>query len=162
MPKLLRIVHLDDSDLNIYSPPAMPGEWAVPGTFSFWDVDPETLDPAGRQAFAHGFLGTTSFGRATLVQIASIDEDELEAVARRLAAHLVECHDAPDVDAALPAAREEIAFAQRLCEQPADTLLGIERSMRGLDIVEDFKSIEPPSAMQHEQVRLWRPEETPQ
>ncbi len=159
MPKLLRIVQFDDSDRRVYAHPAAPGEWAVPGTFTFWDVDPDTLDAAERQAFAHGFLGTKSFGRGTLAQVATIDADELEVVTRRLATYLVDRHGAPDVDAALPAARDEIAFAQSLCEHPADTLLGIERSVNGLDIVEEFKTIEAPSAMEHEGLRLWRPEE---
>lgn len=159
MPKLLRIVQLDDSDRRVYARPAEPGEWAVPGTFSFWDIDPEMLDAAARQAFAHGFLGIQSSGRGTLVQIATIDKTELDLATRCLASHLVEQHGAPDVEAALPAAREEIAFAQSLCEHPLGTLLGIERSVRGLDIVEEFKSIETPSAMEHEGVRLWRPGE---
>lgn len=159
MPKLLRIVQFDDSDRRIYAHPAAPGEWAVPGTFSFWDTDPDALDKAGHQAFVHGFLGIESFGRGTLVQVAKIDAEELETVTRRLAAHLVDRHGAPDVEAALPAAREEIAFAQSLCEHPTDTLLGIERSIQGLDIVEEFKTLEAPSAMEHEGLRLWRPEE---
>ena len=159
MPKLLRIVQFDDSDRRVYAHPAEPGEWAVPGTFSFWDTDPGSLDTADRQAFAHGFLGTESFGRGTLVQVAAIDANEVEVVTRRLAAYLVDRYGAPDLDTALPAAREEIAFAQSLCEHRPDTLLGIERSVNGLDIVEEFKTIEPPSAMEHDGLRLWRPEE---
>ncbi|MEJ2060434.1 MAG: DUF6505 family protein [Gammaproteobacteria bacterium] len=156
MPSLLRIIQLDDSDQRVYDPPAQPGEWAVPGSFSFWDADPESMDGPELQAFAHGFLGTLSFGRGTLVQIAEISAEELEEVTRRLAAYLVEYHGAPDLEAALPAAREEIAFAESLCDHPRDTLLGVERTVEGLNMVESFKTIEAPSEIDHSQVRVWK------
>ena len=37
MPKLLRTIRLDPSDAFVFTRAAEPGEWAVPGTFLFWE-----------------------------------------------------------------------------------------------------------------------------
>ncbi len=43
MPKLLRTIRLDPSDAFVFTRAAEPGEWAVPGTFLFWERPVETL-----------------------------------------------------------------------------------------------------------------------
>ena len=45
--KLLRTIRLDPSDRFIFERAAEPGEWAVPGGFAFFDVDPAALEPVG-------------------------------------------------------------------------------------------------------------------
>ena len=83
--KFPRTIQLDDSDNQIYERPALSGEWAVPASFAFLDMDPAEMTRKQRQAFGHGFLGTESFGWSTLVEIAEIDSVEYDAVVQRLA-----------------------------------------------------------------------------
>ncbi len=151
--RFLRAIRLDQSDRQVYEVAAEPGEWAIPGAFAFADADPETLAGKARQAFAHGFLGTESFGWSTLVEVAEIDEAEREAVVERLAAHLVEHYGAPDRDAAGAAASAEVAFAASLCEHDVHTLLALERRFGEEGIVERFKVIRPDGARQH--AKIW-------
>lgn len=156
MPQLLRVIQLDASDKRIFDPAAEPGEWAVPGTFAFWDADLEHLKGSARQAFAHGFLGIPSFGRSTLVEVAEIDEQTLETVTLQLAEHLVACYGAPDTKTALPAAREEIRYAASLCNpHQAHTLITLDRELKGEEIIENFKRINPASGADHSHIPLW-------
>ena len=153
--KFLRVVRLDQSDTQIYELAAEAGEWAIPGTFYFWDVDPDALSGKSRQAFVHGFLGLTSFGWATLVTVAEIDAQELSAAIRRLAGHLVERFGAPDIVTAMPAAREEIDFAVGLCNQDLDTLIAIQRTYQADEITENFKIVRPASGVDHSRIKLF-------
>ncbi len=153
--QMLRVLRLDGSDARIYDPVAVPGEWAVPGSFHFWDGDPERLSTPQRQAFSTGFLGIGSFGWTTLVAVAQIGPSELEQITHQLAEHLVEAFGAPDVATALPAAREEIAFAQSLCEHPLGTIIALSRQIDGQELSEDFRQWAPPSEIDHDQVRLF-------
>jgi hypothetical protein len=126
--KLPRTIRLDASDVAVFERAAEPGEWAVAGGFAFIDAAPERLTGKRRQAFANGFLGTDSLGWSTFVVVASADEATVEAVAQRLARLFVEAHGAPSLEAALPVARQEVAFMADLCrEHPAGTLLAMER-----------------------------------
>ena len=109
--KFPRTIQLDISDSNVYEKSALPGEWAVPASFAFLDLEPDEMTSKQRQAFGHGFLGTESFGWSTLVEVAEIDEVEFEAVVRRLANHFVDHCGAPNLDAASPFANEEANFA---------------------------------------------------
>jgi len=155
MSKLLRIVQLDDSDTQVYEPCAEAGEWAVPGSFYFWDLHPEDLVGKRRQTFSHGFLGIGSFGWGSLVTVAEIDAAELEQLTHELAVHLVQRFGAPDVATALPAAREEIEFAMGLCDHPPNTLISVVREFEGEEIRENFRRIQPPSGTDHESLRLF-------
>src|SRR6202048_5110753 len=74
--KLLRTIRLDPSDTFIFERAAEPGEWAVPGGFAFFDVDPPTCDGKARVAFRSGFLGIFSLGFSTLVQIVEASETD--------------------------------------------------------------------------------------
>ena len=67
-----RAIRLDTSDESAYEHAAQPGEWAVPGSFEFYDLTPAQLSGKLGEAFAHGFLGVTSFGRTTWVEVAEI------------------------------------------------------------------------------------------
>ena len=77
---LARVIHLDQSDLEIYDPAAEPGEWVVPGSFAFSNWSEADLTGQARQEFAHGFLGLDSFGRATVVSVTPITEAERDAL----------------------------------------------------------------------------------
>ena len=75
--RLLRTLRLDSSDEQVFERSAGAGEWAVPGGFAFMHDTAETLAGKRLQAFRNGFLGLASFGWATLVEIAELDDDEV-------------------------------------------------------------------------------------
>ena len=124
---LPRTIRLDRSDTLIFDRAADQGEWAVPGSFLFWDDAPGALTAKRQQAFRAGFLGLGSFGWSTLVEVAEATEAELDAATATLAAHIRAQHGAPDEAAALAAARDEVGFARSLCEHPPGTVLAMTR-----------------------------------
>lgn len=151
---VLRVIRLDQSDAHIFDTPAAPGEIAVPGAFAFADVEPAGLSGKELIAFGQTFLGLESFGRATLVQVARAEAAEVETSLRALARHFVERYGAPDLEAALPVARDELAYAESLCDgaEPGQ-LLAVERE-RGEDgVVERIRAVKRPDAMDHG--RVW-------
>ncbi len=136
--KLPRTLRLDPSDTFVFDRAAEPGEWAVSGAFVFRDADAAALGRKARVALRSGFMGVDSLGWSTLVEVA---EGEAEPVARALAAQLVAHFGAPDLAAALPAAREEVAFAASLCDLPLGTVIAVHR-MPGPDgLVERFRTL---------------------
>jgi len=139
--RLPRTVRLDRSDTLIYDPAAEPGEWAVPGGFEFWDEDIAALSGKRRQAFRGGFLGLSSFGWSTLVEVAGATAAQREAALAALAAHIRARHGAPDEAAARAAAEEEIAFAESLCDHPPGTILAVSRSDEGGEVRERFRTL---------------------
>jgi hypothetical protein len=153
--KFPRTIQLDGSDSQVYEKPAIPGEWAVPGSFVFLDTDPSEMTSKQQQAFGRGFLGTESFGWSTLVEVAEIRAVEYEAVVQRLANHFVEHCGAPNVDAALPLANEEATFAASICDHQLHTLLALERESSEDGIAERFKVVQLPSAARHDDLKLW-------
>lgn len=141
--KLLRTIRLDASDTFVFARAAEPGEWAVPGGFLFWDDDVATLTGPRRAAFRAGFLGVASFGWSTLTVVAEASSEEHDAAVAALADGLVRHLDAPDLDTALPAAREEIAFSASLAVHPVGTLVALHRSAEGSGIRERFRTLAP-------------------
>ena len=141
--KLLRTIRLDPSDTFVFEHAAEPGEWAVCGTFVFWDEDPALLTGKKRSAFRSGFLGVGSLGWSTLVQIVETSEADRDAVVELLARRLQENFGAPDITTARTAAEEEIAFAQSLCDHPKDTLVAIHRVVEDGAIREAFRTLQP-------------------
>ena len=151
--KFPRTLRLDTSDLYVFRLAAEPGEWAVPGSFAFLGRDPGDFDNKEKLAFRSGWLGTESFGRATLSEVAEIGEAEFFQVVERLARHFVERYGAPGLAAALPAAREEADHAASLCEHKTHTLLALEREHDTAGLVERFRVIRPDRARDH--TRIW-------
>jgi len=141
--KLLRTIRLDTSDTFVFEKAAEPGEWAVSGAFVFWTVDPSALQGKARSAFRSGFLGIESLGWSTLVQIVEASDDDRGRVVDLLAQKLVEHFGAPDIDAARAAAAEEVAFAESLCNQPKDILVGVHRSFEDGAVRETFRTLRP-------------------
>lgn len=147
MTQLARVIRLDESDLNVFERPAEAGEWAISGAFEFSNFTEGDLGGKVRQAFAHGWLGLESFGRATIVAVAPVTEAEIEALVSALAAHFVERYGAPSLAAAEPVAREELAQMQSLCEDhPPNTLLLLERSLEEIGVRERFRPVKPRDA----------------
>jgi Family of unknown function (DUF6505) len=154
--KLLRTIRFDASDTHVYAIAAAPDEWAVPGGFAFAGDPTAVRTGKDRQAFANGFLGLTSFGRSTFATVSEIMPDELASTERTLAQHFIEAYGAPDLDAALPEARAEIAFAIELCrDMPINTVLTLRRVVdESGQIREEFRTITPPSG-EPQHARIW-------
>jgi hypothetical protein len=141
--KLLRTIQLDPSDTYVFERAAEPGEWAVSGSFVFWNEDAATLQGKARAAFRGGFLGVQSLGWSTLVQIVEASEQDYSAAVGKLAAQLVASFGAPTFSDAKVAAEEEFAFASSLCTHPVDTLIAIHRTQESGKIHETFRSLRP-------------------
>lgn len=141
--KLLRTIRLDTSDTFVFEPAAEPGEWAVSGAFVFWNRDPATLEGKTRAAFRAGFLGVSSLGWSTLVQIVEANDRDRGHVVDTLALQLTRNFGAPDLASATAAAEEEVAFAESLCSQPQDTLIAVHRSFDGGELREVFRTLRP-------------------
>jgi hypothetical protein len=141
--KLLRTIRLDPSDTFVFDRAAEPGEWAVSGSFVFWNEDAATLQGKARAAFRAGFLGVRSLGWSTLVQIVEASEHDYRAAVGMLAQQLVAGFGAPTFNDAKAAAEEEFAFASSLCTHPADTLIAIHRTQESGKIHETFRSLRP-------------------
>lgn len=139
--KLLRTIRLDPSDTFVFETAAEPGEWAVPGGFMFWGQDMATLSGKRKAAFRSGFVGVNSLGFSTLVVIQDARADEVEAATVALAGHLVASFGAPDIAAAMAAAREELAVSAALAEAEAGTLVALHRLFEDGEIHEQFRTL---------------------
>lgn len=151
--KFPRTIRMDVSDVNVFPLAAEPDEWAVTGTFAFADADPTKLSNKEQLAFRNGWLGTESFGRSTFVQVAVIPDQQFEEVVRRLAAHLHQRYGAPDMLAAVRAARDEAQYTAGLCDHPAGTLLAIEREFTDDGVGERIRVI--PKRDESNHARIW-------
>lgn len=154
-----RCIRLDSSDLQVFELSAEPGEWAVPGSFAFAAGDPADWSRKRQLAFRSGWLGTQSFGRSSLVEVAEIEEADFFELIERLARHFVELYGAPDLVSALPAAREEADYAASLCDHKTHSLLAIEREFTDSEqeearIVERVRVIQPERATDH--AKIWQ------
>jgi hypothetical protein len=154
--KLLKTIRFDASDERVFELAAAPDEWAVSGAFAFAHLSADRLTGKARQAFANGFLGVASFGRSTLATVADAGPGNLEEIEQALARHFVSTYAAPDIEAALPAAREETAFVQDLCRNvPINTVFTVRRRLApGGEIKEEFRTIKPPSG-EPLHARIW-------
>jgi Family of unknown function (DUF6505) len=143
--KLLRTIRLDASDTFVFEKAAEPGEWAVSGAFAFWNRDAASLEGKARSAFRSGFLGVSTLGWSTLVQIVAANDGDRRDVVDTLARQLVARFGAPTVEDALAAAEEEVGFAESLCSQPQDTLVAVHRTFEDGAVKESFRTLRPRS-----------------
>lgn len=137
----MRTIRLDPSDTFVFASAAEPGEWAVPGTFVFWDTDVAAMQGKERTAFRSGFLGVDSLGWSTLVQVVEASEADRLELTERLAKRLMDRFGAPDLDTARKAAAEEVAFAASLCDHEASTLIALHRTHEDGDVREAFRTL---------------------
>ncbi|WP_368344618.1 DUF6505 family protein [Pelagovum sp. HNIBRBA483] len=144
---LARAIHFDESDRNVFHNPARTGEWAISGGFEFSNWGEADLVGKARQAFANGWLGIETFGRVTFVAVTRIEEAELEQLTDTLAQHFVDVYGAPDLEAARPVAREELAHMAELCADHApNTVLTVLRELTNAGVKEQFRFIEASEA----------------
>lgn len=155
MIKLLRTIRFDQTDTRVFDHAAEPGEWACSGAFAFSEYDGEFAGKT-RQAFANGFLGLNSFGRATFATVGEASTEEREAIELTLAAHVLEAYGAPSIAAALLAVREEIDFVEDLCRDvPINTVFTVRRMRDETGAIkEEFRQIKPPAG-EAAHARLW-------
>ncbi len=141
--KLLRTIRLDPSDTLVFPAAAEAGEWAVSGTFAFFDAELEAITGRERAAFRSGFLGVPSLAWSTLAQIVeATQEDRAEAVLM-LSQCLLDRFGAPAMADARRAAEEEFDFAASLCDGAPGTLIALHRSYEGGAIRESFRRLHP-------------------
>ena len=141
--KLLRTIRLDASDTFVFEKAAEPGEWAVSGAFVFWNRDAVALEGKTRTAFRSGFLGVSTLGWSTLVQIVEADDNDRKVAAETLAKQLMTAFGAPTIEDARGAAEEEIAFAESLCTHPPDMLIAVHRVFEDGAVRESFRTLRP-------------------
>lgn len=144
---LARAIHFDESDQRVFASPARTGEWCISGGFEFSDWTEGDLAGKARQAFANGWFGLETGGRVTFVAVTAIEADEVERLARMLAQHFVTYYGAPDEDAALPVAREEVQQMVELCDDhDPNTLLTVSRELTPAGVREAYRVIAPQDA----------------
>lgn len=145
--KLARAIHFDESDQRVFANPARTGEWCISGGFEFSNWTEGDLTGKARQAFANGWFGLETGGRVTFVAVTLIEEAEVDTLAQLLAQHFVTYYGAPDANAALPVAREEIAQMAELCEDhDPNTLLTVARDLTEAGVREAYRVIEAQEA----------------
>ena len=139
---LARTIRFDESDDNVFHRAAQPGEWAISGGFEFSNWTDDDLSGKFRQAFANGWLGLDSFGRASLVSVTRIEPAEFEALVHLLAEHFVKIYGAPSLEAALPVSREELGHMRDLCDdQSPNDVLVVYRELTDSGVREQYRSI---------------------
>lgn len=139
--KLPRTIRLDPSDTLVFEHAAEPGEWAVTGSFLFWDKDLSALTGKARAAFRAGFVGVRSLGFSTLVVVTEASQKERDKAVEALAVHIHTKFGAPSIEAARTAAREEIEFAASLCQHEVNTIFAMHRTLEGGEIKEQFRAL---------------------
>lgn len=144
---LARAIHLDESDTLVFHRPARTGEWLISGGFEFSNWAQADLSGKARQAFANGWLGLESFGRATLAAVTQIGADELDRLADDLAQHFVDIYGAPDLQKARLVALEELRQMVEMCDgQDANTILTVARELSDAGVNESYRIIESQGA----------------
>ena len=145
--KLARAIHLDESDQRVFANPARTGEWCLSGGFEFSNWTEADLVGKARQAFANGWLGLETGGRATFVAVAEVTGPELDALTDQLAQHFVTYYGAPSLEAARPVAAEELSHMTELCDaHPDNTMLTVARDLTDGGVRESFRVIEVQAA----------------
>jgi hypothetical protein len=139
--KLAKTIQLDTSDKNIFELSASPNEWAISGTFTFVDGNPDSWPKKHQFAFQSAWLGLPSFGYSTFVQVTNIKEFEYKIIIEDLAKILMDFHNAPNFKAAEQAAKGEIDDMVSLCNHPDGTLLAMDRQIVDETITESVRII---------------------
>ncbi|WP_112323212.1 DUF6505 family protein [Oceanibium sediminis] len=144
---LARTIHFDESDTQVFHRHARTGEWAISGGFEFSNWGEADLTGKARQAFANGWLGLETFGRATFVAVTKAEPAEVEALTQALARHFVTVYGAPSDAAARAVAESEIAHMAELCDDhDPNTLLIVSRDLTEAGVREQYRTIKAEAA----------------
>ena len=145
--KMLRAIHFDLSDKQVFEVAAKSDEWLVSGAFEFSLQEKDSIQGKVKQAFANGFLGVETRGRSTFAAVSNIEETEFECIEETLAKCFVYDFGAPNLATAKLAARDELVFAMDLCaEALINTVFTVRRYFDDLgEIREEYRKIQPPT-----------------
>ena len=144
---LARAIHFDESDQRVFHVSACTGEWCISGGFEFSNWSESDLTGKARQAFSNGWFGLETSGRVTFVAVTKIEQSEMDELVDMLAEHFVTYYGAPNKEAALPVAKEELSHMSSLCdEHDPNTLLTVSRELTEAGVKEMFRSIQPSDA----------------
>jgi len=147
--KLPKTIQLDISDTNVFEKAAKQGEWAVTGSFSFSDTNPDSLNRKQRLAFQSGWMGLETSGFSTLVQVSTASLSDFETATEKLAAIFVRDFAAPDLEAAMPVARDEVRYVASVGEFDEGTLLSLFREPGPDGLHEIVRAVEMPNTVDH-------------
>ena len=142
---LAKTIILDVSDENVFPQSSSFGEWAIAGTFLFTEFDPNISNVKERIAFREGWLGTETFGFASLVQVTSLTSEQKNIIVSQLSIVIFNKFNAPDMSSAVEAATCEINDMIALCEHPVGTILKIKREINDNKINEQISTIQAPN-----------------
>ena len=153
--KLLKTIHFDQTDNNVYDKTAASDEWAISGAFAFSNAREDELKGKTKQAFSNGFLSLESFGRSTFATVSEIDDASEAKLCETLGQHFVDHYGAPALKPALPIAQNELTFIADLCdEHPINTVFTVRRFFDDAgEIREEYRTVTPPSEPLH--ARVW-------
>lgn len=156
--RMLRTIRLSAADDDIFPFAAGNDEAAVPGgfAFNFGSVDAAALSGRERRAFVNGFLGLTSFGRASLVVVSECRPSDYVYARDALTRHLLEVYGAPSLAEARQVAEAELAFAKSLCDQPVNSLLSLTRVITD-DGIEESYAIHDSRPLWERDTRIFTP-----
>lgn len=152
--KMLKTIHFDQTDSNVYEKAAGADEWAISGAFAFSQLEENEITGKIKQAFTNGFLSLEGFGRSTFSSVTEVNEDQKNTLIEQLAQHFHEAYGAPSVKVALPVARHEVDYIADLCaEHPINTIFTVRRFFdENGDMREEFRTVTPPSEPMHTKV----------
>ena len=86
-------------------------------------------------------------GRVTFVAVTRIEPEEFDTLAHQLSQHFVTYYGAPDIEAAMPVAQEELAQMISICdEHDANSLLTVQRELTEAGVRETYRLIETQAA----------------
>ncbi|SFS19939.1 DUF6505 family protein [Yoonia litorea] len=141
--KLAVATHLDESDQRVFANPARTGEYCISGGFEFSNWSDNDLVGKARQAFANGWFGLETGGRATFVSVTDVSPAKVASLTSTLAQHFVTYYNAPSIEAAMPVAEAEIAHMADLCEDHEQgTMLTVSRELTPAGVKEAYRVIE--------------------
>ncbi len=137
--KFFRVIFTNEETPEKHNPPATARELAVPGTFLYSKLDPETAGDTEKVRSV--WFGTDSEGFARLVEIAMVSANEFQRMINRLAHYLVEHNYAPDLGTGFELAQEEADHTRKLADRELGTVMVIDRQMNKWGVSEAFKTV---------------------
>ncbi|MGE0252629.1 MAG: DUF6505 family protein [Dongiaceae bacterium] len=134
--KFLRIIYPADFTCDQFDPPAVEGEWAVSGTFTFDEVD-SSNEPEGE--IDNAWLGTDSFGGAQFAVVSEMSEKDYNILLNRLSHQLVERGFCNDKEKSVTRATEELQHTILLIQKhPIGNILSLEREISPNGVIERY------------------------
>ena len=130
MPKFLKAVRLDNSDVELYrqSGACDEDEWVTSGGFAVCNLaEGYRCDPPCHCDAS--FLSLTRRARCTLAEVVDVDDADIEIFKDQMTQHLLFDWKAPDYETARELVDEEIAYTMELAATfPAEVWITVKRA----------------------------------